>query len=527
MKKVLFICLTLCVALSLLLSACAKTDDLKVGYDMDGGGRYSYPYYNKDYANTVSDGVMSESAAIYPFDYDGSNYTKIAENESVKTSEKSDIYVSLDNNTASYTNVRGAINRMKNGDNYTTIYPDSVRVEEMLNYFSYDYPSPEDEDFSFTYSLFDAPYKKDVKLLTIGLKAKEVQTSDVPNNIVLLIDVSGSMYGADRLGLIQEGFKLIAENLKPQDRVSIVTYASGVRCALDGAMGDEGNKIRAVIEDLEAMGSTNGEGGIELAYEIAQKHFIQGGNNRVILAPDGDFNIGKATADELTNLISGKRDSGIYLSVIGVGYGNLQSDMMEALALNGNGNWSYLDSVNEARKFLVEEFGGNFFVLAKDAKLKIDFNAETVEEYRLIGYENKQMSQEEFEDESKDAGEIGSGHSVTAVFEVKLKENFEEDKIAQAVLHYKNTSDESKELVSDIEFSQVARSDDELSVRDKFIASIVEFALLIRNSEYKGDASLSEIIELLKDVKNGDNEYYKDFYNLVETYASVVDASKE
>ena len=500
MKKIVLVCLVLVLSASL-LCACAKED--VSGAVMDG---YLYGRIS-GYDGALGVNGFQNKTLVDEY-FETSSYTQIVENEYVNAAEKSDIYVSLDNNTASYSNLRGMINAK-----VEQIPADAVRVEEMLNYFSFDYNEPgQDQDFAFTYSLYDAPYNKDVKLLSLGLKAAKVETSDITNNIVFLIDVSGSMYGADRLGLIQESFKLVCDVLKPQDRVSIVTYASGVSVALEGAYGYEGNKIRAVIEDLSASGGTNGEGGIELAYKTAQKYFVEGGNNRVILATDGDFNIGNSSVDGITALIKEKRQSGVYLSVLGVGFGNFKSDMMESLALNGNGNFAYLDSLLEARKVLVEEFGGTFYTIAKDAKLKIDFNKDVVESYRLIGYENKQMSEDDFNDKDKDAGEIGSGHSVTCVFEVKLKENAS-GTLAEATLRYKTTADELKESRADI-----GAEDTEITNRDRFISAIIEFAMILKDSEYKGSADADSIAELLSFVPECENDYFKDFYDLAFKY---------
>ena len=334
----------------------------------------------------------------------GEDYTEIIENKFVSTADAPSSYFSIDANTASYPNLRRLINQ-----GITDIPKDAVRVEEMLNYFDYDYQTPTDGSvLSLNASLFDTPYNRQTKLLTVGLAAEKVEFSGVKNNIVFLLDVSGSMYSADKLPLVQQAFMLLTENLNPEDRVSIVTYAGEDRVALSGAYGYEKQKIMAVIEDLYAGGSTAGSKGIETAYSLAEQYFIEGGNNRVILATDGDFNVGVSSVEGLENLIAEKRQSGVYFSVFGVGHGNIQSDKMETLALKGNGIYSYIDSVKEAKRALVEGIGGSIVTVAKDVKAGITFNPEYVEAYRLIGYENKLLTEDEFNDSNTDAGELGN-----------------------------------------------------------------------------------------------------------------------
>ena len=303
------------------------------------------------------------------------SYTEITENPFIKASEQPSSYFSIDANTASYPNLRSIINRGTKG-----VPKDAVRVEEMLNYFDYDYTTPTDGSvLSLTASLFDTPYNSQTKLLTVGLAAEKVDFSGVQNNLVFLIDVSGSMYADNKLPLVQQAFMMLAENLNPSDRVSIVTYAGEDKIALSGAYGYEKQKIMAVIEDLAANGSTAGSKGIETAYHLAEQFFIPGGNNRVILATDGDFNVGTVTNAGLERLIASKRDDGIYLSVFGFGRGNIQADKMETLALKGNGVFSYIDSVKEAKRALVQGIGGSIITVAKDVKAGIRFNPDYVE----------------------------------------------------------------------------------------------------------------------------------------------------
>lgn len=449
----------------------------------------------------------------------GETYTEIIENKFVLTAEQDSSYFSIDANTAAYPNLRSLI---KNG---YSIPKDAVRVEEMLNYFDYDYATPEDGSvLALTSSVFDTPYNSQTKLLTIGLAAQAVEFTSVKNNLVFLIDVSGSMFSDDKLGLVQSAFMMLAENLNPEDRVSIVTYAGREGIVLEGAFGYEKQKITAIIEDLAAGGSTAGSEGIKTAYSLAEKYFIEGGNNRVILATDGDFNVGITNVDALKELISEKRESGVYFSVFGVGRGNLKSETMETLALNGNGTYSYIDSQTEARRALVTQIGGSMVTVAKDVKAGITFNPEYVESYRLIGYENKLLTEDQFNDETTDAGELGSGHTVTVVYEIKLTEKAREaqENLAQVVIKYKPTENVSSEntdetLTLDIKTSAYHETPTET---DSFVAGVVEFALLLRESEYKGDADFDKLIAGLDKLDLSQDPYKEEFRQLVKDYVT-------
>lgn len=434
--------------------------------------------------------VISESDSGFSPNY---QYDGISENDFVSTAEETSSYFSLDRNTASYSLMRREINQG------LTTNANSVRLEEYVNYFNYNYARPSGEDaLALSGSVFDCPWNEENKLFTIGIAAEEISfASDIQNNIIFLIDISGSMFGEDRLGLIQQAFTMLLDNLGDNDYVSIVTYASNCRVALSGARGTEKTKIANVLQDLSASGTTNGSGGIQLAYAEAEKYFIQGGNNRVILATDGDFNVGISDKNQLKNFISEKRQSGIYLTVLGVGMFNTNDSTMKTLAESGNGNYAYLDSVAEARKVLVEELNGTFNVVAKDAKAGVIFNPETVEKYRLIGYESKMLSQDEFYDENKDAGEIGSGHTVTAVYEIKIKDNAAGN-IATVEIKYKHPeSNENKNITETFTTYDYSANPDEDCI---FIGCVVEYGLLLRNSEFKGNADFENVISRLSQL---------------------------
>lgn len=450
-------------------------------------------------------------------DHSGDSYTDTVENGFVTTATNNKSFFSIDYSTASYPNIRALVEM--------GVVPPigAVRMEEMLNYFKYDYAAPTDDAIlGLTASMFDTPFNAQTKLLTVGLKAEEITFSEVENNLVFLIDVSGSMASSNKLPLVQQAFSLLAENLNPSDRVSIVTYASSDRVALSGAYGYETEKILAVIEDLMAGGSTAGSAGISTAYQLAQKYFIEGGNNRVILMTDGDFNVGVTDNKSLEEFIADKRQTGVYFSVYGFGMGNWKADKMETLALNGNGAYAYIDSLKEARRALVEEIGGSLVTVAKDVKAGIEFNPEFVESYRLIGYESKLLTEDEFENSATDAGELGSGHSVTVVYEVMLTADAlaKAGTLGEVKLKYKTPDTDTDREESLSITTEVYH--ETLTAQDSFIASVVEFAHIMRNSAYRADASLESLIERLDTLELSQDEYKVEFREIVKKYAELV-----
>ena len=441
-------------------------------------------YYGGHYG-----GVMSDSNGFPPKGLEDYQTTDIVERNFVSPAIAPESYFSLDRNTASYSYMRRIIGEGRR------VSEGSVRLEEYINYFSYDYVRPtEGAALATTCNLFDCPWNEDHMLLSIGVAAEEVEYSSKPNNIVFLIDTSGSMYGDDRLGLIQQSFSMLTESLNANDTISIVTYAGDSRVALRGESGSNKTKICNILQDLEASGSTNGQGGIQKAYDLAQEFYSADANNRVILATDGDFNVGASSQSELKKLISQKRERGIYLSVLGVGMYNTNDKTMKTLAENGNGNYAYLDSVAEARKVLIEELGGTFNVVAKDAKMGVTFNEKTVEKYRLLGYESKMMSQEEFDDDKKDAGEIGSGHTVTALYEIELKQDASGG-VAMCEVRFKSPdTDESKSISATVMTDDYTDVPGEDSV---FIGCVAEYGLILRQSKYKGNADIHNVVTRL------------------------------
>ena len=449
---------------------------------------------------------------------------------------------SADVDTASYSNLRRLI---REGYSIDELPENAVRIEEMLNYFTYDYKEPEgSEPFGVTAKIGKCPWNEDAELVMLGLKTEDIDYEDAPaSNLVFLLDVSGSMYADDKLPLLQEAFCLLADNLTEKDRVSIVTYAGDDTVVLEGVSGDKTRTIKKALMGLEAGGGTHGSKGIETAYALAEDNFIKGGNNRVILATDGDLNIGLTSEEELEELITEKKESGIFLSVLGFGTGNIKDNKMETLADKGNGNYAYIDSLREANKVLVEEMSATLLTICKDVKLQVEFNPAVVSEYRLIGYENRALNKEDFDDDTKDAGEIGAGHSVTALYEVILKEPLsglsdedindlkysdeyrkeqgkdslensatEKERFTLSIRYKKPAEEESSLLAYPIGFENYMENPDD---DFRFAGAVAEFGLLASHSENPEDASVKNVKKILKSI-DLDDEYKEEFLELVK-----------
>jgi Ca-activated chloride channel family protein len=354
------------------------------------------------------------SRPISPGDFNTENYAAIDENPFLAVRGNALSTFSIDVDRASYSNVRRFLRLGQRPPR------DAVRIEELVNYFHYDYTEPRGEHpFSVTAEVGPCPWNSNHRLMRVGLQGRHVDTRELPaSNLVFLVDVSGSMMPANKLPLVKDALRMLVEQLRPQDRISLVVYAGAAGLVLDATPGDRKAEILAAIDRLEAGGSTAGGAGIRLAYDVARRNFVRGGNNRVILATDGDFNVGASSDAEMFRLIEEKRQEGTYLTVLGFGMGNLKDSRLEGLADRGNGNYAYVDDRAEARKMLVSEFGGTLFTIAKDVKLQVEFNPARVAAYRLIGYENRALRNEEFDDDRRDAGDMGAGHSVTALYEL-------------------------------------------------------------------------------------------------------------
>ena len=441
----------------------------------------------------------------------GDKFTDYGENQFVVASEMPTSTFSVDTDGASYTIMR----RYFNSGQKPPVA--SVRIEEYLNYFTFDYPEPgAGHNVSLQTEMASCPWTEGNYLLRIGLKGKNVPESQLPpTNYVFLIDVSGSMDSSDKLGILKEGFKSLVDVLGEQDRIAIVTYAGSSRVVLESTSCDEKGKIKNAIEKLSAGGSTAGAQGILTAYEIAKKNFIPGGNNRIIIGSDGDFNVGPVSNEELVELIEGQRDYGIYLTVLGVGSGNLNDSMMEQLANKGNGTYEYIDNLSQLQKVFVNE-RSKFHAVAKDCKIQVNFNPEAVEKYRLIGYENRVMNNEDFEDDKKDAGEIGVGQTVTAIYEIVPAETFS-GKAANIDIKYKMPSGE--ESVMTLSGTADAAATNIMSASDnmRFAAGVTAFGLQMKESKFKGKANKAMVLELCTEATGHDTfGYREEFVRLVK-----------
>ena len=369
---------------------------------------------SRPYKRSQYDKVIPKPKEEKEENFNTEEYNSLVENNFQEVKKDALTTFSIDVDRAAYSNIR----RMLNGGNMPP--KGAIRIEEMVNYFDYEYPQPvSNQPVTINTELSDSPWNKGLKLLQIGIQAKKISTENLPaSNLVFLLDVSGSMNSPEKLPLVKQALYLLIDQLRPQDKVAMVVYAGAAGIVLPSTAGSEKNKIKAALEKLEAGGSTAGGEGIKLAYKIAIENFVKGGNNRVILASDGDFNIGVSSEAELKSLVENKRESGVFLSILGFGMGNYKDNKMESLADKGNGNYAYIDNLQEAQKIFVHEFGGTLFTVAKDVKLQLEFNPKFVKAYRLIGYENRMLRDEDFNDDKKDAGEMGSGHTVTALYEI-------------------------------------------------------------------------------------------------------------
>jgi Ca-activated chloride channel homolog len=450
---------------------------------------------------------------------------------------------SIDVDTASYSNVRRFITQGQ-------LPPkDAVRLEELINYFPYDYPLPSgDRPFSVTTDVAIAPWNPNHKLVQIGLKGKQLKTVQ-PSNLVFLVDVSGSMGSANKLPLVQQSLRLLVQELSDQDQVTLVAYAGKAGLVLPPTSARDKSKILAAINQLEAGGSTAGGEGIELAYKMAQQSFLAKGNNRVILATDGDFNVGVSSDAELVRLIEQKRDLGVFLTILGFGMGNYKDSKMEQLANKGNGNYAYIDSLMEAKKVLVHDLRGTLFTIAKDVKIQVEFNPRSVQAYRLIGYENRLLRDQDFNDDTKDAGEIGAGHTVTALYEIipmgttspvklpsvdplKYQRSptatlLSGDELMQVKLRYKPPTGSTSQLISQsIRDRQTTL--ETASANLKFSAAVAMYGMLLRNSENKGSASFELVLQLAGQAKGSDRFGYRsEFISLVEQSRSLMQAQQQ
>lgn len=481
--------------------------------------------YEMELNVTSSPNVKYKSAYFDDYQPSNESYAKIDETGFKSPWKNPYSTLSIDVDAAAYSNVRRFINSGQ-------LPPkDAVKIEEMINYFTYDYQSPKGKHpFGVEHEVSAAPWNDDHKLVHIGIQGERIEMDNLPpSNIVFLLDVSGSMSNANKLPLLKKSLKLLVNELRPEDRVAIVVYAGAAGEVLASTPGNEKRKILKALDHLNAGGSTAGGAGIKLAYKIAQENFIEDGNNRIILATDGDFNVGASSDQQMEDLIEKKRESGVFLTVLGYGMGNYKDSKMEILADKGNGNHAYIDNILEAKKVLVNEFGGTLFTIAKDVKIQVEFNPATVQAYRLIGYENRRLNDEDFNNDKKDAGELGSGHSVTALYEVipvgiassfkplddlkyRQKEKIElsgnDSDLMTVKLRYKKP-DEDESILLDTVIKNESSDLQRTSNNFRWSAAVAGFGMLLRDSDYHNDLNYQAVIDLAKDAKGKDEEGYR------------------
>ena len=470
---------------------------------------------------------------ILPIPHNTEEYSKINDNVFLSPGTNPLSTFSIDVDAASYANVRRFLNSGQ------LPYKDAVRIEELVNYFNYDYEDPKGEHpFSVTTEVSQAPWNPDHKLVHIGLQGKKLDYEDMrPSNLVFLVDVSGSMKSPNKLSLLKSAFKLLVKNLDDRDRIAIVAYAGAAGLVLPSTPVKERSTILSALDKLEAGGSTAGGAGIKLAYKVAKENLIEDGNNRVILATDGDFNVGVSSTSELVRTIEEKRNDGIFLTICGFGMGNYKDGRMESISNAGNGNYFYIDNILEAEKVFVKEMRATLFTIAKDVKIQIEFNPAKVQAYRLIGYENRMLKSEDFNDDKKDAGELGAGHTVTALYEIipvgvqsdfiksvddlKYQKNqttnqASSNELMTVKLRYKRPKEDTSRLLSMVikdKATDLANSSDNF----KFSAAVAEFGMLLRDSEFKSEASYDNVLKLANEAKGDDLEGYRaEFVQLVK-----------
>jgi Ca-activated chloride channel family protein len=465
------------------------------------------------------------------------SYRRVDENGWYSAADRPLSTFSIDVDTASYSNVRRFL------DQGSLPPQDAVRIEELINYFDYDTPRVgESRPFVVAAEVGPSPWNKGKKLVRISMRAKDLDPKNLPpRNLVFLVDVSGSMQSEDKLPLLKRSLHLVVDQMRPKDHVSLVVYAGAAGVALNPTSGADKRTIRQAIDGLAAGGSTNGAGGIRAAYGLAKQNFHKEGINRVVLGTDGDFNVGTTSHGELTRLIEQKRETGVFLSVLGFGTGNLQDDRMEGLADRGNGNYAYIDTVREAEKVLVKESGGTLVTLAKDVKLQIEFNPQRVESYRLVGYENRKLKAKDFDDDKKDAGELGLGHDVTALYEVTPRNLQKKRKTRK--LRYQSKRGATREAVTDelmliklryktprgkrSKLEQFVLKDRDVALARttddfRFAAAVATFGMLLRKSKHRGQADWDDARRLASGSMGKDqNGYRAEFLSLVRRAESL------
>jgi len=520
-------------------------DELVVAGTVTGDSRALYEQAAAPTAARYASGVASPVGhRIHP-GFEREQYAKIEDNAFKSALDNPLSTFSIDVDRASYSNIRRFILTQ-----HRLPPVDAVQVEEMVNYFPYDYALPRDgEPLGITTELGRAPWRPEHRLLRIGMASPAIEVEDLPpSNLVFLLDVSGSMHSPDKLPLVKRSLRLLVDQMREEDRVALAVYAGAAGLVLEPTSGAHKERILEAIDRLEAGGSTAGGAGLRLAYDVARRHLIEGGNNRVILATDGDFNVGESSDAAMTRLVEERREDGTFLTILGFGTGNLQNTKMQEMAQNGNGNYAYIDGLDEARKLLVGEMGGTLLTVAKDVKIQVEFNPERVRSYRLIGYENRMLAAEDFNDDQKDAGELGAGHTVTALYEIvpvgsgsgvdtpsiddlryQTPERVEGEQngseLAFVKVRYKDPDGtDSRLLTRAVEDGDVGRASMDL----RFASAVAGFGMLLRNSEYRGELSAEEIARLAESGLGDDADGYRQgFLELVDAYRAITEATEQ
>ena len=494
MKKGI-ICIILMAAMLLSLAACG------MGKDKEDGGMNMAPEAGMD----LTVGVTPGDAEVGSF----------IENEFIYTKDENVSTFSADVDTASYAYFRRLVEAGYSLSELIATAGNSIRTEEMINYFNYNYPEPEDNElFSTTSQIAPCPWNSDAMLFVLGLQADKIELAS-KNNLVFLIDVSGSMNSSDKLGLIKRAFSYLVDKLGDDDTVSIVTYAGEEKVVLEGCKGSKKDKIMKAVNSLGASGSTNGEAGLKKAYQIAEAYYIPDGNNRIIMASDGDLNVGMSSVEEIKAFVTEKKNNGVFMSVLGFGTGNYMDNIMETIADCGNGVYYYIDSEREAEKVFGTDIFSTLYTVAKDVKLQLTFNTEYIDAYRLVGYENRVLANEDFENDNKDAGDLGAGHSVTVCYEVVFKEDVtieDGDFVIGLDVRYKQPNGE-KSMLEQYSFTKEIITEtpsDDL----KFICAVIETSMIIHRSKYIGEITLENVKETLNGLTLSD-VYRKEFRSLI------------
>lgn len=526
----------LTLVLILLLFSCGHEQAVNRAYDTSSQPRANKKYKSKSLRDAggleFSSGEMSKKDL--PEEHNTEEYDKIDDNAFKNPMLNPLSTFSIDVDAASYSNSRRMIN------NGQMPYKDAVRVEEFINYFDYDYPNPQGEHpFEVVTEVASCPWNNKHQLVHIGLQGKKLDYKNLSaTNLVFLIDASGSMGAANKLPLLKSSLKLLLNQLSEKDRIAIVAYAGAAGLVLPSTPATEKETILKALDNIDAGGSTAGGQGIQLAYKIAKQNLIADGNNRVILATDGDFNVGVSSTSELVRTIEEKRKDGIYLTICGFGMGNYKDGRMEQISNAGNGNYYYIDNIQEAKKIFVKEMRATLFTIAKDVKIQLEFNPNKVQAYRLIGYENRLLADEDFNDDTKDAGELGAGHTVTALYEIiptGVQSNFiknvdklkyqktktssaaNSDEMMSLKLRYKKPNEDKSNLISTV-IKESTNTFDKTSNDFQFSASVAAFGMLLRDSEFKGESSYSNVLEWAKNSKGDDKEGYRaEFVKLVSS----------